>query len=238
MALKRPQIVNGEIYHIVIRAVNEVKLFKNKFDCLRMIHNLFEFNDENPAPSKYRVQQTRKSNVTSYGLITKKKKIMLVEILAFCLMPNHAHLLVKQIREGGITKFMKKLGIGYALYYNKKHKRKGHVFQGRYQIVHIRNNEQLKTVFVYVHTNPVSLIVPHWKEKGIKTENLEKIIKFLENYKWSSYSDYLKKKNFPSLTSREFLTEVMGGPKSCPEFVNGWLEFKKELADLEKISLE
>lgn len=238
MTVKRPQIVNGEIYHLVIRGVDGLKLFKEKFDYLRMIHNLFEFNDENPAPSKYRVQTSRNPNVTIYELVTLKKRVILVEILAFCLMPNHVHLLVRQFREKGISKFMKKIGIGYALYYNKKYKRKGHVFQGRFQIVHIENQEQLKTVFVYIHANPVSLIIPGWKEKGIKPQDLERVIKFLENYRWSSYSDYLEKKNFPSLTSQEFLSAIMSGSEGCREFVNGWLQFKKELADLERISLE
>jgi len=64
-------------------------------------------------------------------------------------------------------------------------------------------------------------------------------IKFLEEkYRWSSYPDYLEKKNFPSLTSREFLIKVMGGVRGCQEFVNGWLQFKKELACFNQVSIE
>ncbi|MDA1337562.1 MAG: hypothetical protein O3C23_02255 [bacterium] len=118
----------------------------------------------------------------------------------------------------------------------KKYQRKGHLFQGRFYAVHIKNDDQLRTAFVYIHTNPISLIVPKWKEVGIKTP--QKAKKFLENYKWSSYKDYLGKKNFPSLTQREFLLGVMDGAKECRTFVNAWIEHKKELADWDVIGIE
>jgi len=241
MPIKRPQLVNGEIYHIVIRAIEVFKLFRDEKDYLRMVHDLFEFNDEDPVLSSYRnwINRARTVLATLSPKFRKKRKL-LVEILAFCLMPNHVHLLVRQLREGGISKFMRKIGAGYGLYYNQKYKRSGHLFQGRYRIVHIKTEEQLKTVFVYIHTNPVAIIVPGWKEKGIKGQDLQKLLKFLENYRWSSYPDYLEKQNFPSLTAREFLTKVMGGVKGCQKFVNSWLRFKKELKEtiLTEVAIE
>jgi len=150
-----------------------------------------------------------------------------VEILAFCFMPNHIHLLLKQLKDNSITQFMRKFGTGYATFFNKKYSRRGHLFQGRFGAVHINTDEQLKTVFVYIHTNAISLIVPKWKEE--KINNPQKVIKFLKNYKWSSYSDYIGKKNFPSLTSREFLLKVMESEKGCREFVENWVKYKGEI---------
>jgi len=238
MPTKRPQLVNGEIYHIVIRAIEDLKLFRNEKDYFRMIHDLFEFNDDDPVSSTYRHGIIIKMPRNVLGILSsRKKRKMLVEILAFCLMPNHVHLLVKQLREGGISKFMRKIGAGYGLYYNQKYKRSGHLFKGRYKIVHIESQEQLKTVFVYIHTNPIAIIFPGWKEKGIN--NLKRTINFLEEeYRWSSYPDYLGKKNFPSLTSREFLIKVMGEVRGCQEFVNSWLRFKKELANFNQVAIE
>ena len=69
-------------------------------------------------------------------------------------MPNHIHLLLKQIKNNGISEFIRKVEVGYAGYFNKKYGRKGHLFQGRFKAVRIEDNEQLKTVFVYIHTNP------------------------------------------------------------------------------------
>ena len=151
-------------------------------------------------------------------------------------MPNHIHLLLKQIKDKGITQFMRKCGAGYAAYFNKKYNRKGHLFQGRFRAVYIKTNEQLQTVFVYIHTNPISLIRPGWKEIGI--ENPDEVVNFLENYKWSSYSDYLGEKNFPSVTNRDFLSEVMGKEAGCRDFVENWIKYKKEIRDLGAIFLE
>lgn len=150
-------------------------------------------------------------------------------------MPNHIHLLLKQLKDKGISKFIQKFG-GYTRYFNRKYERTGHLFQGRFKEVHIANDDQLRTVFVYIHTNPVALIFPGWKEKGITSVN--KAAKFIENYRWSSYADYLGKKNFPSVTSREFLQDIMGNPKECRDFVNDWLKFKQELVDLDHVGIE
>ena len=231
MSERKLRFANEEIYHIVMRAVDGTNLFRNERDYLRMIHDLFEFNDVNPAPSIFRVNYHRRINVTKSDFVTlKRKRKLLVEILAFCLMPNHIHLLVKQLRENGISKFIQKFG-GYALYYNKKYKRKGHLFQDRFRAIHIKTNEQLQTVFVYIHTNPIAIIFPGWKERGIK--DFKKSKNFIENYRWSSYPDYLGEKNLPSITSREFLKKVMSGAKNCQEFVNDWLRYKRGLADFD-----
>ena len=152
-------------------------------------------------------------------------------------MPNHFHLLVRQLVVGGISKFMKKLNGGYGGYFNRKYRRKGYVFQDRFTAVHIKNEEQLKVVFVYVHTNPISLIEPKWKEIGIK--NPEKAIDFLENkYRWSSYPDYIGKKNFPSVTDREFMLKIMGEEQGCKEFVEGWIRYKGKIREFAELALE
>jgi len=241
MAERKIQFVNEEIYHIVMRAIDGINLFCDKQDYLRMIHDLFEFNDVNPILSTFRsVCYRGKFNTTQQGRVaflnkSGRKRKLLVEILAFCLMPNHVHLLVRQLRVNGISRFMQKFG-GYASYYNKKHRRRGHLFQDKFKAVHIKDNEQLQTVFVYIHTNPVAIIFPGWKEKGIK--DFKKARNYIESYRWSSYSDYLGEKNFPSITSREFLKKVMGKPKDCRKFVNDWLRYKQELADFDEVVIE
>lgn len=151
-------------------------------------------------------------------------------------MPNHVHLLVKQLEDGGITKFMQKVGAGYGGYFNRKYKRRGHVFQDRFRSVYIENDKQLMTIFNYIHVNPLSLFEPGWKEKGIK--DIEKSIGFLENYKWSSYQDYIGKKNFVSVTERNLLTELMNDAGGCRKAVQNWLEYKQDLAKGNSLFLE
>ncbi|MBI2449997.1 MAG: transposase [Candidatus Nealsonbacteria bacterium] len=240
MPIKRPPLSNGEIYHIVIRAIEGLKLFREEKDNFRMVHDLFEFNNEVSVLSSFRNTVNRSRTVLdSLPRERREPRKLLVEILAFCLMPNHVHLLVRQLKDGGISKFMRKIGAGYGGYYNKKYQRSGHLFQGKYRIVHVKDDRQLLTVFVYIHTNPVAIICPKWKEEGIKIKDLNKVIQFLEEqYRWSSYPDYLGNKNFPSVTSREFLLETIGEIREAKRFVNDWLQHKKELADYKEVAIE
>lgn len=234
MATPIRQFENEEIYHLILRGVDDRVIFKDENDYFRGIFSLYEFNNANPVTIRERREERSRIKNRALGSVDLKiiedaeaaRRDLFVEILAFCFMPNHIHILVKQLRDDGITKFMNKFG-GYAYYFNQKYQRKGHLFQDRFKSVHIESNEQLKTAFVYVHTNPASLFEPGWKEKGIK--DLNGVIKFIENYKWSSYADYIGGKNFPSLTNRDFLLEVMGGLEGCKKFVNGWLEYKNNL---------
>ncbi len=234
--MKRSQLVNGEIYHIVLRGSSDSLIFKNKDDYYRGIFSLFEFNDEHAVLIRNRRRNRLRAKKLGDKDFSAVRKTM-VEILAFCFMPNHIHLLIRQIKNNGISNFMKKFGTGYALYFNKKYKRQGHLFQSKFKDIRIKSDEQLGAVFNYIHTNPVSLIDPDWKEKG--TRNPRKAINFLSSgYKWSSYPDYIGKKNFPSVTERDFLSETMNGLMGCKESVEGWIKYKKGVLGLDAISLE
>mgnify|MGYP001207942808 CR=1 FL=1 len=232
MPIKRPPLINNEIYHVIIRGVGDSLIFNNKEDRYRAIFSLYEFNTDEPVEISVQRRKRRnkiKGEQFSFNFGNSEKRNLLVEILAFCFMPNHIHLLLKQVQDDGITKFMRKFGAGYATYFNKKYNRKGHLFQGRFKAVHIEDTNQLQTVFVYIHTNPISLIDTHWKEEEIKDS--AKAIKFLEKYKWSSYLDYLGKKNFPSITKRNIFQEIIGDKEDIQEFVNDWVKYQTAITE-------
>lgn len=251
MANKERQFVNGEIYHLVVKGVEEKEILKDIDDHYRGIFSIYEFNNAKQITIRERrrarirlKEQIRKVSQefhkilseTDRGLTSVDSRDKLVEVLAFCLMPNHLHLLVRQLKKGGISKFMAKLGTGYGGYFNRKYSHQGHVFQRTFTAVHIKNEDQLKVVFVYIHTNPLSLIEPKWKELGIKDP--ERAIKFLEEYKWSSYLDYIGKKNFPSVTDREFILKIIGGEEGCKNFVESWIKYKGKIKEYTYLSLE
>ena len=227
-------LINNEIYHVVTRGINDETIFKDDADHYRGVFSVYEFNNAKPVEIRNRRRQ-RKVEKSSGGLILDSREL-LVDVLVFVFMPNHIHLLLKQLRGNGITKFMQKMGTGYASYANIKYRRKGHLFQARFKAIHIDDEEQLKNAFVYIHSNPVSLVEPNWKNKGIS--NPEKTIKFLENYRWSSYIDYIGKKNFPSVTNRELIEKILGGEQGCRKFVENWIKYKGELKSLRQIVLE
>jgi len=229
MPIKRPKLVTEEIYHIISRGTGDTLIFKNNDDYYRGIFSLYEFNTTEPV--EIRKQREKRRVMKASGEQFSAARNCLVEIMAFCFMPNHIHLLLRQIKDEGISKFMRKFGAGYGLYFNKKHGRQGHLFQGRFRAVHIKNDNQLRAIFAYIHTNPVSLIEPDWKGAG--AENPGEAIRFLESYKWSSYQDYIGKNNFPSLTERNFLKEALGKEGSCKNVVEDWVRYKREIVGLE-----
>src|SRR3989344_85179 len=244
MPYRKEQFVNGEIYHIIIRGLDDRLIFKDIDDYYRVVFSLYEFNDANPVSIKHRREirarlkesiRGRASDGSSIEILEKDKRKKIIEVLAFCFMPNHVHLLIRQVKENGIHDFMVKLGGGYGGYFNRRYKRKGYVFQNRFKSVHIKDDNQFKIVVPYIFTNPLALTDPGFKEKGVKS--FEKSKKFLESYKWSSYQDCIGIKNFPSVTGREFLLEVMGGQEGCKEAVENWVKHKEEIHKFPEILL-
>jgi len=224
MGARQISFINGEIYHTVLRSVEGILIFRDNSDYFRVISGLYEFNNKSPVniwhKRRAKKQQTYSLKVMQGKTLHNFKREKLVDVLAFCLMPNHIHLLLRQREDKGLTKFMRKLATG----------------QGKFRAVHIKDDEQLQTVFVYIHANPVSLIFPQYKEKGI--DDVRKATKFLEKYKWSSYQDYIGAKNFPSVTQRDFLLKIMNGSDGCKEAIENWLKAKKELRDFETLTIE
>ena len=212
--MKKPVFINGQICHVYNRGVDKRQTFMEKGDYFRFIHDLYEFNDE--APALHPLSQPRRSPNTSEVELLKigrsRKRELLVEILVFCLMPNHFHLLLRQIKEKGIERFMQKQGTGYTNYFNKKYERSGALFQGRFKAVLVEDDAQLLHLPYYIHCNPIDLIEPNWRERGIGEP--KKVMEFLESYRWSSFPDYIGKKNFPSVTSRDFIAEIVGRPRN------------------------
>jgi len=240
----KPPLVNDEIYHVVSRAVGDTVVFEDEKDFYRGIFSIYEFNNSKPveiwerrrARNRFKLQEKKLVGCpTPHQLEYTDNRERFVDILTFSFMPNHLHLIVKQLKDNGITEFMKKVNGGFANYFNKKYQRMGHLFN-KFRAVHIKDDEQLRNAFIYVHTNLISLIEPGWKEKGIK--NPEKVIKFLENNKRHSYIDYLGRKAFPSVTQRDFLLEFMGGQKGCKIAIDDWVKYKKGVKNFNAIIFE
>lgn len=219
--MSRPPFINGHIYHICNRGVEGRNIFRDDNDRFRFIHDLFEFNDTENAPNfRYKFHEIRSHE------IRKRPRKLLVHVLAFCLMPNHFHLLLEQKQDNGVSKFLRKLGVGYAMYFNQKYKRLGVLFQGRFKAIMVERDAHFIHLPYYIHANPLDLIAPAWREG--KVPNSKKAMEFLENYRWSSFLDYTEKENFPSVTQREFLLNVSGGTRYYKTNFQQWLKSMDE----------
>ncbi|MSU45143.1 MAG: hypothetical protein EXS47_00715 [Candidatus Zambryskibacteria bacterium] len=207
-----------EFYHVYNRGTEKRKIFNTRYDYERFIALLYLCNSTEPIRIR--------SKYLNEMLDTKRGK-KLVDIGAYCLMPNHFHLLLYECVEDGTSLFMQKLTTAYTMYFNKKNDRVGSLFQGTFKAEHLDDDEYLKYIFAYIHLNPVKLIEPKWREDGIKNRTGAK--NFLKNYSYSSYSEF---------TGVDRKEKVILSPTAFPKYfekvddfqkmINFWIEFKNE----------
>lgn len=224
---QKREFAENAYYHIFNRGVDKRTIFQDDGDHYRFLHGLYEYNDKNLlAPFLQRIGNplavaTYKTLREKISEEKDKKRERLVDVLCFCLMPNHFHLILKQLREGGISKFMHKIGTGYANYFNLKNERSGALFQGRFKAKLIKTDGQMMHLSRYIHVlNPGELAESQVREGIIK--NPAGLKEFLRNYKWSSYQDYLGQKNYSSLINKNLVSGYFDNIKEFEKFSLSW----------------
>ncbi|OGC86201.1 hypothetical protein A3D70_00565 [Candidatus Adlerbacteria bacterium RIFCSPHIGHO2_02_FULL_54_18] len=206
-----------EFYHLYNRGVEKRKIFLDEKDRRRFLRLLYVANGT--ASFVYR-------DIQELPFVGIDRGEPLVAIGAYVLMPNHFHILVKEIRPGGISKFMEKLLTGYSSYFNKKYGRTGRLFENSFQARHLDRDEYLKYTFSYIHLNPIKLIEPKWREWGIK--NKSNACDYLDSYPFSSYMDYLEREREEKLIlSRKQFPKYFLTPKSFKLLTTEWLAYKE-----------
>lgn len=145
----KPKFANGEFYHVFNRGNNKRPIFLTSFNLDRFLQSMQEFNIEEPIGSIY--ANSFKEALRSSTPKSEKKK--LVDFVCYCLNTNHFHVLIKQLADNGIIKFMHRIGTGYTNYFNEKNKSSGALFQGRYKAIHVDTNEYLLHLSVYINLN-------------------------------------------------------------------------------------
>ena len=217
MSIRKINLVNGEYYHIYNRGNSKQKIFHDNEDYFRFMSLLFACNSIN----NFRSGALAKGE-SPYDFERKKQ---IVSIGSYCVMPNHFHILITQIEERGVSKFIQKLSTAYSMYYNKKYKRTGGLLEGKFKSEHAKNDRYLKYLFSYIHLNPIKLIQKDWKEIGIK--NKKETLEYLQNYKYSSYLDYLGIKRIQNkILNTEDFPKYFLNKKSFQEDILEWLSYK------------
>ncbi len=191
---RKTPFAKKEHYHVYSRGVEKRKIFLSEKDYDRFVALLYIMNQNAP----FRMDnflQAHKNNLKK--IFKKKREGTLVSIIGYCLMPNHFHLILYEHTEGGISKFMGKLLTAYSMYFNTKYERSGPLLTHPFRSEHINNESQYMYIFSYVHLNPLSIIFKDWKENGIK--NKKGAENFLNQYKFSSYKDFLNENRSESV---------------------------------------
>jgi len=226
MSFRRTLLVNGEYYHIYNRGNNKQRIFLDKEDYERFIKLLYVCNSEMRIDFRNEIV---KKKINAFDFERGKQ---IVYIGAWVLMPNHFHIYITISDEGPafdkkinmISLFMNKVCTSYSMYFNKKYKRTGSLFEGRFRSVHIEDEIQAKYLFSYIHLNPVKLIQRDWKEIGVKEK--DNILDFLLNYKWGSYQDYvgIERKEGKILDRKNFLN-YFNNPQSFKKEIFDWIKY-------------
>lgn len=139
-----------------------------------------------------------------------------VELISFALMPNHFHLLLEELDDGGISYYMHRIQNAYVKYFNAKYERSGHLFQGNFKSVGVTNNNQFLYLSSYIHKNPKEL--HNWNKN-------------YENYKYSSYQDFIKDNRWKGLLNTEIILEQFKSKEEYRNFVSSSIA-KEDLEDI------
>lgn len=219
--MRKIQFVNNQYYHICNRGVERRNIFLDEEDFERFIFHIFECNDVRLLTNE--PFQKRKEKIIHTGHSVSQ---LLVDIISWCLMPNHFHLLVKQLAENGIKSLMHRITMTYAKGFNHKYERTGALFQGPFVAKLIDRNEYLRQVIAYILVNPLEMFDKNWKEKGVK--NLKEAVRFLKYYKYSGLQELIGKSVFPLLINQEELQNIVGDTKYIEkliaDFIDGYFD--------------
>ncbi len=211
----------GEIFHIYNRGVGKMDIFLDDEDYLFFLKRLKEaLYPELMAPINQTKIDGRHQNQVK-GYMRKQLPAGSFSLLAYVLMPNHFHFIIRQNGNVSLSKLISKLLTGYSKNFNRKNSRVGSVFQDRFKAVNIDSDEYLRWISAYVHNNP--------KVAGLVAD--------LKDYPWSSYPDYAGLRN-GVLCKKDIILESFKDVAEYIEFVESSCEIIKGRKDMDDLLLD
>jgi putative transposase len=206
--MRKLQFAPGEYYHIFNRGNRKQQTFFDQADYVKMLFSLLHFqSDIDPIKnvSRHIGYYLKRGN---FGIDENDVKDIIntrkVILHAFTLMPNHFHLLVQNLEEGAISKYLHRVLVSQSKYHNTKNEASGHLFEGAFKAVHVKDNDQLLYLSAYIHQNQREI-------KGWSTKSLD--------YPWSSYQDFALQNRWGNLLDTTPLLDQFEGGKDYKRFV-------------------
>lgn len=220
--------MTGEIYHIYNRGVEKRDIFSDSEDLGRFFQSMSEFNVIEPIGSLYENSFRKKLLRNETPKSSKSEIGPLVEFICYCLNPNHYHFLLKQLVDGGISQFMKRLGGGHTLYFNSKYDRSGVLFQGVFKSVSVDSNEQLLQLSSYINLNDKV------HQLGNETPKSDLVL--------SSWVEYITERGEGDFCKKDIILDQFGSvaeyEKFAEEAIKTSIERKKSEKELEKLLID
>ncbi len=214
---------NDEAYHIFNRGVEKRPTFTDKRELGRGIKTIDFYRFANLPLKLSKFLVLPESEKTKFIQKVHGEYQKLVQIICYCLMPNHFHFLVKQTKTNGVSAFAANFTNSYTKYFNTKHERVGPLFQGLFKAVRIESDEQLMHVSRYIHLNPVSSFL-------IRPDQLK-------NYQWSSYPEYLDLSS-ERIADKEIVLDLFPSKEKYKQFVLDQVDYARELESIQHLVLE
>ncbi len=204
MSLRKQIFAPGEYYHLYNRGTEKRIIFLEEKDYEHFLNLMYLCNS---------IRNVRLSEIGK----NFDREQTLIDIGAYCLMPNHFHILVREKSDGGVSKFMLKLMTAYSMYFNKKYERTGKLYEGVFKSTYANTDRYLKYLYSYIHLNPAKLIDKNWKEG--KVRNVSTLLKHVFEYHYSSMVEYS--------TNNFMITD----PSNFPKYFMNPQDHKSELFD-------
>lgn len=223
MPARKTPIVTNYYYHVVNRSVGQIPIFKGAYDFKRLLRLINYYRFAGAQLSFSRFISLSSSEQSKILQTWQQEKTVLIEIICFCLMSNHFHFLIKQVKDRGISDFIRKIQDSYAKYFNLKNQRAGPLFQGRFQAILVKNEGQLLHLSRYIHLNPYTAFIVKDKEK-------------LTSYQWSSLNEYLKTQSGVCQTS--VVLSPFKNPGAYLQFILNQADYQRSLDLINHLVLE
>ncbi|KKP88733.1 MAG: hypothetical protein UR93_C0009G0021 [Berkelbacteria bacterium GW2011_GWA2_35_9] len=205
--IRKNELINNEYYHVFNRSIAKFKIFNHPENYYRFISIISYYQYENNILSYSKFLESSKLN-----LINSYSGIRFVDIVAYCIMPTHFHLILKQNINNGISIFLSKVQNSYSKYFNTIYKRRGPLWESRFQNIHIETDEQLLHLTRYIHLNPSSA----------------GLVKKPEDWEYSSYYEYINSKTNESICVFENILNIK--QKEYKIFIDDRVSYQKELS--------
>ena len=216
--MRKEKTTVNSFVHVYNRGNRKQPIVRDAKDKWHFLEMLYYFNDESTLMNPFReVQGLFRTGLNKSFVwpLTWPERKPLVKIMAFSILENHFHLFLKEIQEGGITKFMRRLGTGMATYFNEKYQETGRLFQGPYKAKLVEEEMYLKYLSVYVQVKNTFEMYPEGFGEAVK--NFDKAYEWATQYPYCSLADYADKRNSP-IIEKDILGEFFPKPKEYKEF--------------------
>lgn len=224
MPYRKALIVKGEIYHVFNRSVAGQQIFPTQKFYQRALEVLYFYSFSEPGIRFSHYNQFAKDQREDFLNRLKTQNKKQIQMLVFCLMPNHFHFLIKEIVDKGITTFMRNFQNSLAKFFNLRTGRSGALFQAMFKAVRIESDEQLIHVCRYIHLNPLS-------------SYLIKDAQELEDYPWCSFPDYIGHRQ-SDLIEKEIILAYFNSVQQFKEFTFNQIDYQRKLENIKHLILE